>query len=110
MSKQLDLFKDYIGKLKRLVGDRTNFILANSVVVVVLGSNDISNTYFLSRLRQSQYDFPTYADLLVNSASNFYKVFLLSLILAYDWFLLQPFLGSVYQKIVDSRKSSKISC
>lgn len=81
MSGQLDLFKDYIGKLKRLVGDdRTNFILANSLVVVVLGTNDISNTYFLSRMRQSQYDFPTYADLLVNSASNFYKVWYKSLI------------------------------
>ena len=75
LSGQLDLFKEYIGKLKGLVGEnRTNFILANSLYVVVFGSNDISNTYFLSRIRQRQYDVPTYTDLLVNSASNFLKV------------------------------------
>jgi hypothetical protein len=75
MSGQLDLFKDYIVKLKELVGeDRTNFILANSIFFVVLGSNDISNTYYLSHLRQVHYDLPTYSDLLVNSAYNFYKV------------------------------------
>ncbi|WJX09182.1 hypothetical protein P8452_00042 [Trifolium repens] len=74
LSGQLDLFKEYIEKLKVLVGeDRTNFILANSVFLVVLGSNDISNTYFLSRIRQVQYDFPSYADFMVNSASNFLK-------------------------------------
>jgi hypothetical protein len=75
MSGQLDLFKDYIVKLKELVGeDRANFILGNSLFLVVLGSNDISNTYFLSRIRQAQYDFPTYSDILVNSAYNFYQV------------------------------------
>ncbi|GAU12256.1 hypothetical protein TSUD_02230 [Trifolium subterraneum] len=74
MSGQLDLFKDYIVKLKGVVGeDRANFIIGNSLYFVVLGSNDISNTYYLSRSRQVQYDFPTYSDLLVNSAYNFYQ-------------------------------------
>ncbi|TKY57613.1 GDSL esterase/lipase EXL2 [Spatholobus suberectus] len=74
LSGQLDLFKEYIGKLRGLVGeDRTNFILANSLFVVVFGSNDIANTYFLNRIRQLQYDFPAYADLMVSSASNFLK-------------------------------------
>ncbi|KAJ1424166.1 SGNH hydrolase superfamily [Sesbania bispinosa] len=75
LSGQLDLFKEYIGKLKGLVGEnRANFILANGLFLVVLGSNDISNTYFLSRIRQVQYDFPAYADFMVSSASNFLKV------------------------------------
>ncbi|CAJ2675782.1 unnamed protein product [Trifolium pratense] len=74
MSGQLDLFKDYTVKLKGVVGeDRANFIIGNGLFLVVLGSNDISNTYYLSRLRQVQYDFPTYSDLLVNSAYNFYQ-------------------------------------
>ncbi|CAJ2675786.1 unnamed protein product [Trifolium pratense] len=74
MSGQLDLFKDYIVRLKGVVGeDRTNLILANSIFFVLLGSNDISNTYYLTHLRQVHYDFPTYSDLLVNSAYNFYK-------------------------------------
>ncbi|CAJ2675780.1 unnamed protein product [Trifolium pratense] len=74
LSGQLELFKEYIGKLRVLVGEeRTNFILANSVFLVVFGTNDISNSYFLSRIRQVQYDFPSYADFMVNSASNFLK-------------------------------------
>ena len=75
LSGQLDLFKEYIGKLRGVVGeDRAKFILGNSLYVVVFGSNDISNTYFLTRVRQLQYDFPAYADFLLSSASNFFKV------------------------------------
>ncbi|KAK7280766.1 hypothetical protein RJT34_25833 [Clitoria ternatea] len=69
LSGQVELFKEYIGKLKGIVGEkRANFILANSLFVVVASSSDISNTY---RTRQLQYDLPAYANLLVNSASNF---------------------------------------
>ena len=69
------MFKEYIGKLKGIVGeDRTNFILANSLFVVVAGSDDIANTYFVAHARQLQYDVPAYTDLMVNAASNFVKV------------------------------------
>lgn len=72
---QIDLFKEYIGKLQVLVGEeRTNFIIANSIYLVVVGSNDISNTYFLSHARQVQYDIPAYTDLMLSSALNFFKV------------------------------------
>ncbi|XP_058722286.1 GDSL esterase/lipase EXL3-like [Vicia villosa] len=75
LSSQLDSFKEYIEKLKVSVGEnRTNEILANSVFLVVFGSNDISNTYFLTRLRKIKYpEFSDYADLLVSIASNFTK-------------------------------------
>nr|XP_004499298.1 GDSL esterase/lipase EXL1-like [Cicer arietinum] len=74
LTKQLDYFKEYIEKLNVYVGEnRTNFILANSIFFLVMGSNDISNTYFLSHVRKLKYDFPSYADLLVNIASNFTK-------------------------------------
>lgn len=74
LSGQIILFKEYIGKLKGIVGEgRKNFILANSVFLVVQGSNDISNTYFLSHLRELQYDVPSYTDLMLASASNFLK-------------------------------------
>ncbi|XP_027332633.1 GDSL esterase/lipase EXL3-like isoform X2 [Abrus precatorius] len=74
LSGQLDLFKEYIGKLKGLVGDdRTKFILDNTLFFIVLGSNDISNTYYVSHLRQLQYDVPAYTDLMVNSAASFFK-------------------------------------
>ncbi|KAK7280768.1 hypothetical protein RJT34_25835 [Clitoria ternatea] len=74
VSAQLDMFKEYIGKLKGVVGeDRTNFILANSIFFVVLGSNDISNTYFFSHVRQAQYNISAYTDLILRSASDFFK-------------------------------------
>nr|POE95067.1 gdsl esterase/lipase exl3 [Quercus suber] len=74
LSEQLQDFKQYIGKLKGIVGEgRTNFILAKSVVFVVASSNDIANTYFLTGIRKVEYDIPSYADLLLNSASNFIK-------------------------------------
>jgi hypothetical protein len=87
LSGQIDLFKEYLGKLKGLVGeDRTKFILANSVFLVVQGSNDISNTYFLSHARQLQYDVPAYTDLMLNSASNFLKVYSTTSFLNLDMF------------------------
>ncbi|WVY89025.1 hypothetical protein V8G54_037876, partial (chloroplast) [Vigna mungo] len=74
LSDQLQMFKEYTVKLNQHVGEnRTNFILSNALFFVVLGTNDISNTYFLSHLRQLQYDVPAYSDFLVNSASDFFK-------------------------------------
>ncbi|XP_030447041.1 GDSL esterase/lipase EXL3-like [Syzygium oleosum] len=72
MSDQLNLFKEYIGKLKGLVGEaKANFILAKSLYPVVSGSDDIANNYFTARVRQLQYNVPEYTDLMVESASNF---------------------------------------
>ncbi|CAI8606619.1 unnamed protein product [Vicia faba] len=71
LSSQLDMFKEYIGKLKNMVGEeRTNFILSNSLFVLVGGSDDIANTYFIAHARL-QYDIPAYTDLMSNSATNF---------------------------------------
>jgi len=72
LSGQMELFKEYIGKLKGVVGDeRAKFILGNSLFILVAGSSDISNTY---RTRSLLYDLPSYSDLLLNSASNFLRV------------------------------------
>lgn len=74
MSEQLAMFKEYIGKLKNIVGeDRTKSILDNSFFLVVAGSDDIANTYFIARVRQLQYDIPAYTDLMLHSASDFVK-------------------------------------
>lgn len=74
LSDQLEKFKEYIKKLKGIVGvERTNFIIANSVHFVVLSSNDIANTYFTTRTRSLQYDISSYTDLMVNHASKFFQ-------------------------------------
>lgn len=75
MSDQLDLFKEYLAKLKGVVGEaRTSVILANSLYVVVAGANDITNTYFSNPLRKLHFDVPSYTDLMVTSASSFVQV------------------------------------
>ncbi|KAG6419711.1 hypothetical protein SASPL_116221 [Salvia splendens] len=72
LSDQLKHFKEYIGKLKAAVGEeKGNFILANSLYLVVAGSDDLANTYFTIGLRRKQYDIASYTDLMVSSASNF---------------------------------------
>lgn len=69
---QLKQFKEYIEKLKLIVGEeRTQFILANTLYMVVAGSDDLANTYFTIGIRRLQYDIPSYTDLMVSSASNF---------------------------------------
>ncbi|CAN0871977.1 GDSL esterase/lipase EXL3 [Linum grandiflorum] len=74
LSQQLQYFQDYVSKVKAMVGeDRTNFILSNALFFVVAGSDDIANTYFLLRAR-SQYDVPSYTELMSDSASNFIQV------------------------------------
>ncbi|CAN0906185.1 GDSL esterase/lipase At5g42170 [Linum grandiflorum] len=72
LSEQLKQFKEYVSRVKAMIGeDETRKLLSKSLVIIMLSSNDIANTYFNSRLREFQYDFPTYADFLVNSATAF---------------------------------------
>ncbi|KAF5462151.1 hypothetical protein F2P56_018181, partial [Juglans regia] len=78
MSDQLEMFKEYKAKLKGIVGEeRTNFIVSKSIFLVVTGSNDIANTYFLSHIRELEYDIPSYTDLMVDQATTFFKVALI---------------------------------
>ncbi|GFP95234.1 GDSL esterase/lipase exl3 [Phtheirospermum japonicum] len=72
LSEQLEMFKEYIRKLEKIVGyEKTSTILSQSLIILVTGSNDITNTYFGTPLRKSQYDVSSYADFLVAYASSF---------------------------------------
>ncbi|XP_061359000.1 GDSL esterase/lipase At3g14820-like [Gastrolobium bilobum] len=69
---QLNMFKEYIGKLKAAVGEKkTCYILAKSLFIISMGSNDISGTYFLASYRRFEYSVKEYASILVNMSSNF---------------------------------------
>ncbi|OVA06670.1 Lipase [Macleaya cordata] len=71
LDKQIELFKEYIEKVKTIAGDeKVEDIVSESLYLIVAGSNDLANTYFLSKLR-SNYDVPAYADLMVQGASSF---------------------------------------
>lgn len=74
LSEQLNLFKEYMGKLTAMVGpERSDFIISNSVYVVVAGSNDISNNYFTLPIRRAHYDFNSYSDFILTYASAFIR-------------------------------------
>ncbi|KAK4739385.1 hypothetical protein R3W88_003082 [Solanum pinnatisectum] len=63
--KQLELFKEYIGKLKAIVGEAKALeILSNSLFIVLSGHNDI-------QLNPASILNPSYYELLVKFASNF---------------------------------------
>ena len=70
------MFKEYIGRLKAAVGEeRTAFILEKSIVIISMGSNDISGTYFLTPYRRFQYNVKEYTSMLAKIASNFIQVY-----------------------------------
>ncbi|XP_051139367.1 GDSL esterase/lipase EXL3-like [Andrographis paniculata] len=72
LDDQLKLFKEYISKIKVIAGEeRATKIVSDSIVAVVVGSNDITNTYFLTPFRKAHYDISSYTDLLIGYASKF---------------------------------------
>lgn len=74
MTDQLNLFKEYKEKLKKIAGeDKAIDIVSKSIYLVVTGSDDIANTYFTAQFRRLQYDLPSYIDFLVQSASTFFQ-------------------------------------
>lgn len=72
LDDQLDLFEEYIQKLKDSVGEnRTSIIVSESIYLVCAGSNDITNIYFTLPLTRLEYDINTYTSLMVDWGSSF---------------------------------------
>ncbi|OIT03686.1 PREDICTED: GDSL esterase/lipase EXL3-like [Nicotiana attenuata] len=75
LSAQLNHFKEYIGKLKELVGEEEgNYILNNSLFILVAGSVDIAGltgSYYEDVIRQKLYDIDSYTSLLASYAFDF---------------------------------------
>ncbi|WVZ59084.1 hypothetical protein U9M48_009284 [Paspalum notatum var. saurae] len=71
MDNQLDLFKEYKEKLKRIAGaPRAADIVSTSLYMVVTGTDDLANTYFTTPFRRD-YDLQSYIDFIVQCASDF---------------------------------------
>ncbi|CAL5197463.1 unnamed protein product [Lathyrus oleraceus] len=69
---QLEMFKEYIAKLKEAVGgNRTTEIIENSIFIISMGSNDIAGTYFTSPFRKDEYDIEKYTSMLISESSKF---------------------------------------
>lgn len=75
LEDQLANFRAYKKKLEGVVGEeRAKFIIVNSLYLVVAGSNDIANTFYLARIRQLHFTIDSYTDFMARSASAFVKV------------------------------------
>uniref|UniRef100_A0A0E0M808 Uncharacterized protein n=1 Tax=Oryza punctata TaxID=4537 RepID=A0A0E0M808_ORYPU len=71
MDNQLDLFKEYKEKLRRVAGERrAGEIVSESLYMVVTGTDDLANTYFTTPFRRD-YDLDSYIDFVVQCASDF---------------------------------------
>lgn len=75
LSSQLEMFKQYIQKLKGNIGQEAAMNrITNSVFLVSAGTNDFLVNYFTFPMRRLQYDVPAYGNKLVKLASNFLQV------------------------------------
>ncbi|KAJ8768657.1 hypothetical protein K2173_023561 [Erythroxylum novogranatense] len=73
-SKQLDLFKDYIARLKRFVGEKgAAKIIGGALVYVHSGTNDWNFNYYVLPTRRLQFDVNGYRDFLQNRTKYFIK-------------------------------------
>ncbi|CAN1322953.1 GDSL esterase/lipase At1g73610 [Linum perenne] len=69
MATQLNNFKEYIAKLRGLVGeDKANTIISNAMVIISAGNNDMGVGYASGRAIMG---IPAYATLLISLANNF---------------------------------------
>lgn len=72
ISQQLEYFKEYIEKVKQLVGKgKAQFILHNSIFIILSGNNDIANTCGDNPFRKMLLDDDFFTDRLVNLAASF---------------------------------------
>ncbi|KAJ4842436.1 hypothetical protein Tsubulata_027303, partial [Turnera subulata] len=69
LSDQLDLFKEYLKKIRTAMGENAAAtILSKGVYILCTGSDDIANTF---PIRKLHYDINSYTDLMASYASSF---------------------------------------
>lgn len=74
LPEQLNLFKEYVGKITAAVGEKqAAAIVAESLYIVICGSEDTADNYFTFPLRRVTHDVNSYTNLLINNASSFYQ-------------------------------------
>ncbi|KAI3776499.1 hypothetical protein L1987_46284 [Smallanthus sonchifolius] len=72
LSLQLEMFKQYILKIKAKAGEEAaKNIITNSVFFVSANSNDFLTNYYVFPIRRLQYDVPGYGNKLVKLAVDF---------------------------------------
>ncbi|KAL0864814.1 hypothetical protein Bca101_043932 [Brassica carinata] len=71
LEDQLKYFEEYKGKIKAIVGEeKANYMVENSLYLVVASSNDLAHTYIARSLRYNSTEYPDY---LADMSSKFVK-------------------------------------
>ncbi|KAG2328732.1 hypothetical protein Bca52824_011460 [Brassica carinata] len=71
LEDQLKYFEEYKGKIKAIVGEeKANYMVENSLYLVVASSNDLAHTYIARSLRYNSTEYPDY---LADMTSKFVK-------------------------------------
>lgn len=74
-SKQLDLFKNYISRLKGIVGEEeATKIIGGALIIISAGTNDFVYNYYDVPTRKQQFTISGYQDFLLNILQNFVTV------------------------------------
>jgi len=70
-------FQRYLEKLNQQVGDaaKVKEIIANAVILVSAGNNDLAITYFSTPKRQTRYTVQAYTDMLIGWKTTFINVY-----------------------------------
>ncbi|XP_076911919.1 GDSL esterase/lipase At5g42170-like [Bidens hawaiensis] len=71
---QIEMFKEYIVKIKGIVGEEeANNIISKSLYLVTSSTNDWAISYTVIPVRRIQYDMAAYASLLVERKQSLYR-------------------------------------
>ncbi|KAH9701955.1 GDSL esterase/lipase [Citrus sinensis] len=74
VSKQLEYFKEYIGKINGLIGaDAAKKLLSEAVVIISAGTNDMTFNYYDIPTRRAQFNISEYQDFLQTKLHNYIK-------------------------------------
>lgn len=76
VSKQIEYFKVYVAKLKRIAGEnRAKQVLGGALVIISAGTKDfLFNFYDIPTIRRSEFNISGYQDYLQNRLQIFIKV------------------------------------
>jgi hypothetical protein len=75
MPAQLEKFKELQAKVRCIIGEKKAAeLFSQSVYGIIAGSDDVANTYFGTPFRRINYDYSSYANLMLKGASSFLEV------------------------------------
>ncbi|KAL5801806.1 hypothetical protein ACOSQ3_033438 [Xanthoceras sorbifolium] len=74
-SKQIDMFKDYVKRIKRIVGDekKAKKMIRRALVIISAGTNDFGFNFYGIPIRRMEFSMGAYQDYLLDKVRSFVK-------------------------------------